>query len=280
RTSKWGREPDPMAVARSQAVSRHLQTLFNQGAIGALTDGELLERFMAHRGEEVAEAAFAALVERHAPMVLDVCRDVLGNVHDAEDASQATFLVLARKARSIRSGAALGSWLHGVALRVASKARVAAARRRVHERRGGEMAARSVGDRNPFRTWMDLHEELDRLPERLRSPIVLCYLEGLTHGQAAHRLGWPVGTVESRLARARERLRRRLAGRGEMAMTLSSAASFPVRGSAAVPSGWIEATARAATRYAAGEAATAVASAQVASLTRGMLWARAVHQFL
>ena len=131
-----------MPLERSEAALKHLKTLFNEGTTSALGDGELLARFCAHQGDS-AEAAFTALVERHAPMVLLVCRQMLGDEHDAQDASQATFLVLAKKARSIKKPEALGSWLHGVALRVSAKAKVAAARRRSHERRGGQMAARS-----------------------------------------------------------------------------------------------------------------------------------------
>ena len=191
---------------------KHLQTLFHEGAVGALSDGELLERFTTRRGE-AAEAAFAILVERHAPMVLATCRQLLGDVHDAEDASQAAFLVLAKKARTIRSGQAIGGWLHAVAVRIASKAKVAAARRRKKEQRGAEMAVRRPETPDPTDRWAELHRQIDRLPDRLRLPIVLCYLEGLTHAEAAHQLGWPVGTVESRLARGRERLKERLTAR-------------------------------------------------------------------
>src|SRR5260370_6397119 len=168
-----------MTGERSEAALKHLRTRFNEGAVGALTDGELLARFVSQRGE-AAEAAFAALVERHAPMVLLVCQQFL-DLHDAQDASQATFLVLAKKARSIKRPEALGSWLHGVALRVAAKAKVAAARRRAHERRGGEMAAQMESERDRSEPHPELHEEIGRLPERLRLPLVLCYLEGLTH---------------------------------------------------------------------------------------------------
>ena len=138
------------------AVQKHLQTLFNEGAVGALTDGELLERFVTRRGE-AAEAAFAALVERHAPMVLATCRQILGDVHDAEDASQAAFLVLAKKARSIRSGQAIGGWLHAVAVRIASKAKVAAARRRKKEERSAEMAVHPADEPDRADRWAELH---------------------------------------------------------------------------------------------------------------------------
>ena len=187
-----------MAGDRSGAVMEHLRTLFSVGTVGDLSDGHLLDLFVTRRDE----AAFAALIERHGPMVQRVCRQVLGDPHDAQDASQAVFLVLARRARSIRCRGSLASWLHGVALRTASKARTAAARRRVHERRAGEMRARAAYGRAPGEdpSWPEVHEELDRLPEKFREPIVLCHLEGLTREMAAQQLGWPVGTVQSRLA--------------------------------------------------------------------------------
>ncbi len=259
-----------MASLRSDVVQRHFQTLFNEGVVGPLTDGELLERFI-DRGGEAAESAFTTLVERHGPMVLATCRQMLGDVHDAQDASQAAFLVLARKARSIRRGQAIGGWLHSVAIRIASKARVAAARRRAHERRGAAMAIHDTHEPVRFDRWAELHAQIDRLPDRFRLPIVLCYLEGLSHAQAARQLGWPVGTVESRLARARERLRERLADRGAWATTLAiSPPMLPDLGATAAPPAWIEATARAATRFAAGDAA-GVASAHVVEMARRMI---------
>ncbi len=266
-----------MASVRLSASNRHLQALFNEGAVGALTDDELLDRFNTRRGE-ASEVAFATLVERHAPMVLATCRQLLGNVHDAQDASQAAFLVLARKARSIRNRQAIGGWLHAVALRIASKAKVAAARRRTHEQRGADMVMRRADEPASAELWADLHHQIDRLPDRFRLPIVLCYLEGLTHAQAAQKLGWPVGTVESRLARARERLRERLTARGAMTtVPLLSSSALPEMTPTAAPAAWIEATARAASRFAAGQAATVVASSSVASMTQGMLGTMAFH---
>ncbi len=139
-----------MAGNRSGAVMEHLRTLFSVGTVGALSDGHLLDLFVTRYDE----SAFAALIERHGPMVHRVCRQVLGDAHDAQDAAQAVFLVLARRARSIRRRGSLASWLHGVALRTAAKARTAATRRRGHERRAGEMrAARGVRPgpgRRPF----------------------------------------------------------------------------------------------------------------------------------
>src|SRR5262249_33878057 len=151
----------------------------------------------------IGELAFAELVERHGPMVLRVCRGVLVDRHDAQDAFQATFLVLACRARSIRGRDSLGPWLHGVAHRVASKARVQAAQRRARELRAAESKRTSEPESGPRDLWPVLSEELARLPEKYRAPVVLCYLENLTHDEAAERLRWPVGTVRGRLARAR-----------------------------------------------------------------------------
>ena len=142
---------------------------------------------------EAAEAAFATLVERHGPMVLRVCRGVLGDAHDLNDAFQATFLVLVRRAGVLWVRESLGPWLHGVALRIATKAKAAAARRRMHERQAAEVAAMRSDDQADD-LGSTLHEEVDRLPRKYRAPFVLCYLKGLTHERAATALGWPVGT--------------------------------------------------------------------------------------
>src|SRR5262249_3536865 len=162
----------------------------------------------------IAEAAFAALVERHGPMVLRVCTEVLNDPHDAQDAAQVTLLVLARRAGAIQKRNALGSWLFGVARRAAARARVEAARRPAHERRRAEMVTREHEHRSQApmmgQRWAELFEEIDRLSERHRSAIVLCELEGLTHEQAAQRLGCPIKTVQGRVYRARELLRHRL----------------------------------------------------------------------
>ena len=166
-----------------------------------------------------SEAAFAALVARHGPMVLGVCRRVLGDEHVAADAFQAVFLVLARKARSVRVDDSLGRWLHGVSVRVARRARAVAAaeRSRVQQSRRvrpgrSSRPVRLLASETSCESVID--EEIARLPGRYRSAVVLCYLEGLTQEQAARRLRCPVGTVESRLHRARERLRPRLSRRG------------------------------------------------------------------
>ncbi len=199
---------------RQGAAIQNVQALFTLGTIGGLTDGELLGRFADHR-DDVAELAFAALLERHGPMVLRVCRSILRNEHDAQDAFQGTFLVLARRAHGVRKRESVASWLHGVALRVAACEQTAMAHRRRHETRASQMAAArvSVEGSSPDLSTI-LHEELGRLPEQHRSVVVLCYLEGHTCEAAARQLGWPVGTVKSRLSRARERLRGRLLRRG------------------------------------------------------------------
>lgn len=201
-----------MAKPQEASVVQHLGTLFGVGTTRACSDRDLLERFSRGNGE-TAEAAFATLVERHGPMVLRVCRGVVGDTPDAHDAFQATFLVLIRKARGLWVRESLAPWLHGVALRVARKARIAASRRQRHERLAAETIAMKLTDASDDGS-STVHEEVDRLPRKYRAPIVLCYLEGLSHDDAALALGWPVGTVRGRLARARDLLRTRLRRRG------------------------------------------------------------------
>src|SRR5262249_15380177 len=171
------------------------------------------------------EAAFAALVRRHGTMVLSVCQRILGNAADADDAFQTTFLVLVRKARSLRSRAVLGDWLHGVAKRSALKARSAAQHRRGKEQ---AMARSESHGEEPRDEWLPiLDEEISRLPEKYRLPIILCELEGRTRQEAAQQLRWPEGTVAGRLARAREMLARRLTRRGVKLSAASLAAALP-----------------------------------------------------
>lgn len=173
----------------------------------AASDGELLERFVRQRDE----AAFAAVVRRHGPMVLSVCRRVLGHDQDAEDAFQATFLVLARKASNLRDPALLANWLYGVAYRTAKHARSRAARRAQREREAASMArpqADSSDSPHEFERIVD--EEILRLPEKYRAPLILCYLQGKTHAEAARLLGWPVGSMSHRVSRGLDLLRERL----------------------------------------------------------------------
>jgi RNA polymerase sigma factor (sigma-70 family) len=194
-------------------AGRELRTLFEGGATAALTDGQLLARFSSGRGDASSEVAFAALVARHGPMVWGTCRRILRDPHAADDAFQATFLVLVKKARSVRVEDSLGRWLHGVGVRVALRARAVEARRSAVDL---SIVEPSIPDAEvnlrDLRTAID--EEVERLPSSYRSVVVLCHLEGLTRELAADRLGCPVGTVNSRLSRASDLLRTRLTRRG------------------------------------------------------------------
>src|SRR5262245_49406667 len=214
-------------------------------AIPALTDSQLLERFVRRRDE----AAFAALVARHGPMVLAVCRHLLPSAHDVEDAFQATFLVLVRRAADIQRRELLGNWLYGVAHRVATRARTQAAQRRTHGGQGIDMVA-AAADEGPGQDVQPvLHEEINRLAAKYRTPVVLCYLQGKTNEEAAQELGCPVGTVKGRLARARDLLRARLTRRGLALSTgLVAAALGQNTAPAAVPVLLGDATVRAAMR--------------------------------
>jgi RNA polymerase sigma factor (sigma-70 family) len=174
------------------------------------TDAELLDRFARTRDH----AAFAALVRRHGPMVFGVCRRVLRDPNDADEAFQVTFLVLVRKAGGLRQPGRLANWLYGVANRVARKARVSAARRGRHERAAAGPDRTVPIDPTDADLRAVLDEEMVALPAKYRAPLVLCYLEGLTNEAAAERLGWPPGSMSYRLARGRELLRKRLVRRG------------------------------------------------------------------
>jgi RNA polymerase sigma factor (sigma-70 family) len=258
-----------MPDGRLATTVRRLHTLIRAEQASELTDGQLLERFALRRDED----AFALLVRRHGPMVLGVCRRLLGHEQDAEDAFQATFLVLARRAPSVRLHAALGSWLYRVAVRV-----VHSARRRAELPGAPELAAARGADADPAReaAWRELRpvldEEVRRLPEKYRAPVVLCYLRGKTHEAAAAELGWPRGTVAGRLARARDLLRRRLTRRGVTMAAGALATALSAGAAAAVPEGLARGTAAAACRFAAGPAEATV-SLHAAELARGVLHA-------
>lgn len=245
---------------------RTIDVLFNVGTAAGLSDGELLERY-ASRGGEAAELAFAALVERHGPVVYRVCRRMLRDPNDAQDAFQAAFLVLIRKAHSIRNRESVGSWLYGVALRVASDARAATSRRLTHERNAArpELQASASCDLAEALT-----EEVGRLPEKFRVPIVLCDLEGYTCEEVARRLGWPLGTVRSRLTRGKERLRSRLQRRGlaPSSSVIVAALRMPAE---AVPSAVVGSTLRTAVSITTGRAVAGAVSAPVLALSEGVL---------
>jgi RNA polymerase sigma-70 factor (ECF subfamily) len=261
------------------AAVRHVRTLFEAGTTGGLTDRQLIEQFR-DRGGPAGELAFGALVQRHGPMVLRVCRSILQDEHAVEDSFQATFLVLVRRARSLWVRDSLGPWIYQVAFRAAISARSAAARRRRHEQPMGERADPLVHDRDHSDIGPLIHEELYRLPERYRAPIVLCCMEGLTHQEAAGRPGWPLGTVESRLARGRERLRARLIRRGiAPAAGLMGTALSAVRANAGVTGELEASTIRAAMRLAAGELATSgVATVSVVALAEGVTKTMMFHK--
>ncbi|HEV3262748.1 MAG TPA: sigma-70 family RNA polymerase sigma factor [Gemmataceae bacterium] len=264
-----------MASGSLTTVLEHIRTIAGMPAGGGAGDAMLLEAFAARHDP----AAFAALVQRHGPMVLSVCRQVLRHAHDAEDAFQATFLVLVHKAGAIGRPERLANWLHGVAYRVAMRARAESGRRRIRERQGMLMqTARSLEDKaRDHELGPVLHEEVNRLPAKYRGPIVLCYLEGKTKAEAAQHLGWPEGTVSGRLARARELLRTRLGRRG-LAPSAGVFATLFAQGTAspAVPAALAESTVRMALLVAAGTAAAGTAGAPVTALTEGVLKAMSV----
>ena len=265
-----------MAHAKLEAVPKRSGAALEAG----ISDGQLLGRFIAQQ-DEAAETAFAVLVRRHGPMVLRVCGQVLGDRHGAEDAFQATFLVLARKSGSIRRPELLANWLYGVALRTAREARMRAGRRReletpteevVHQEPSGEQGRPEVAliCREELEA---LHEEVARLPERYRIPVVLCELQGLTYQEVARRMKCPVSTIGVRLVRARERLRLRLIRRGIVPGAVLMDAIFGGKGASALLSSvLVDSTAKAASVFAASDfAAVAFVSGAVVALTEAVL---------
>ncbi len=258
-----------MANRSLGSVVGHLRQVLGAPMADDQTDGQLLERFLARHDE----AAFAALVRRHGPLVLGLCRRLLGNAHDAEDAFQATFLVLIRKARTLDRRGSVAGWLYGVAYRVAVRARAQAGRRRSRERQAPPMrTTETAPDPAGPEPRQALDEELSRLPEKYRAPLVLCYLEGKTHREAAQLLGWPLGTVRGRVARARDLLRRRLTRRGlALPAGMFAIVLAPAAVSASVPAVLAGSTVQAALLLAAGKAAAGAFSAKVAALGEGLL---------
>jgi RNA polymerase sigma factor (sigma-70 family) len=258
-----------MEAGRLSQVLQHIRHAA-LGDGGDMTDGQLLECFL----ESGEQAAFQGLVRRHGRMVLGVCQRILKNAADAEDAFQATFLVLVRKAGGLLPRQTVGDWLYGVAYNTALKARAAALRRRTVEMRVGAMATDEPRTED---LWRDLQpildRELQRLPEKYRRPIILCDLEGKTRKEAAQLLGWPEGTVHVRLARGRVLLAQRLTRHGvtlsggTLALLLSQQTA-----SAALPAHLVVGTAQAASLIVGGQVlAGGAVSASVASLTDGVL---------
>jgi RNA polymerase sigma factor (sigma-70 family) len=259
-----------MTTSQMSEVIQHLcRTVLLQDGAG-LTDGQLLEGFVSRRDE----AALAALVRRHGPMVWAVCRRVLLNYHDAENAFQATFLVLVRKAASIVPRAMVANWLYGVAHQTALKARALATKRRTRERQVTQMPEPAAAEPN---LWPDLQplldQELSRLPDKYRVVVVLCDLEGKTRKEAARQLGVPEGTVAGRLARARTMLAKRLTRHGLAVSGGALAAALAQNvAPAAVPIAVLSSTIEAATLFAAGSAAAAgLISDTAAALTEGVV---------
>ena len=247
-----------MAKRQSASALGYLRSLYTAGTTAGLTDLQLLERFVAKRAESTeselaAEAAFAALMDRHGAMVWGVCRRVLHESHEAEDAFQATFLLLVRKAGMVRVHGSLGRWLYGVAHRVALRARAEAERRGSYPVRVPERSSEDPAIEVELRDLGDvLNEEVDRLPAKYRCPIELCYFQGLTYDQAARQLNWPVATVKSRLTRGRLRLRDRLSRRGFASVETGMAAAVSVESRLAIPRTLVRSTIRAANSCKAG----------------------------
>jgi len=234
----------------------------------ALGDGELLARFFSDK----QDAAFSTLVERHGPLVFGVCRRVLNDANDAEDAFQATFLVLVRKGATLRDPGRLPSWLFGVAYRTARKLKSKAALRTKSERQAGEMPTKSdVSGMTYDELRAVLDEEISQLPEKYALPLVLCYLQGKTNAQAAAQLGWPEGSISRRLSRARELLRSRLAKRGMALSVALIAAVFTRPASAVVSRELLLATTRAATLAAEGADLEEIVSPATARIVADVL---------
>jgi RNA polymerase sigma factor (sigma-70 family) len=257
-----------MTDGQAGTILRYFRKLVAAETTRDASDGQLLRRFTADHDQ----AAFAALVGRHGGLVWAVCRRVLRHEQDAEDSFQATFLVLARKAASIRKGQSLASWLYGVAYRIAQKANTSAARRRRRERRAAGAPPEQPGAELALRELqVVLDEELNRLPAKYRAPFVLCCLEGKTKREAAQELGWKEGTVSTRIGQARKQLQQRLTRRGvTLSAVLSATAVAHGRCLAVVPAAIVTATVQGAVLFVAGETAKVV-SAPAAGLAREAL---------
>jgi RNA polymerase sigma factor (sigma-70 family) len=265
-----------MASGQLGNLMRFVRRLVHAPVGAERTDRQLLEQF----AEQRDQAAFSELVARHGPMVFNVCRRVLDDVHAAEDAFQAAFLVLARKAASLHWHESVGNWLYETSFRTATKAKGDAARRRAREQ---QSAAVPRSEPMPELDWRELRavldQELSRLPSKYRSPLVLCYLEGKSNEEAARLLGWPVGTVSGRLARARDLLRDRLSRRG-LALTVSSLSVALSRNAleAAVPPSLAASAVQSAVQFTASSATAGAIAAPITLLAEGVLQAMFLHK--
>jgi len=260
-----------MTYAPLGSLMRHIRQMVGVSAAEDRTDADLLGQFASQRDE----AAFAVLVQRHGPLVMGVCRRVLRDTHTAEDAFQATFLVLAKKAGAIRRREALAGWLHSVALNLALKAKAAAARRPSAVETEEPMTTEPSIDLDLQAARPLLDEELQRLPAKYRLPLVLCYLQGKSNRDVARELGWPEGSMARRLSRARDLLRERLTRRGVALSAAGCAAFLEGTAEAAVSPSLTEFTVQAALRFAAGEAGTGAAI----TLAKGALESMTLSRF-
>jgi RNA polymerase sigma factor (sigma-70 family) len=261
----------PMASGRMRGVVRRLrQTVLRDGA--ALSDADLLQRYLASREEE----AFAALVRRHGPMVLGVCRRILRNPHDADDAFQATFLVLVRKAHTVLPRERVGAWLYGVAYRTSTKAQAMNFRRGAKQKSLVDVPAPNP---SPETDWLALlDQEVNRLPEKYRLPVVLCDLEGKTRKQAAQQIGWPEGTVATRLQHGRALVHKRLLRHGLPCSAGAATLAWTHAVSAmSVPAPLVTATVQTASLFAAGKMAGLV-PLKILALTQGVLQAMVLNK--
>ncbi|MFO0824771.1 MAG: RNA polymerase sigma factor [Gemmataceae bacterium] len=259
-------------------VSRQIRAAVLVSDATGPTDARLLESFLATHDE----AAFESLVRRHGPMVMGVCTRVLRHPQDAEDAFQATFLVLVRKAASVSPPGMVGNWLYGVAHQTALKARAMAARRGAKERQVVGTPEPAVADTDDA-LWRELRpiidEELSRLPDKYRAPLVLCDIEERSYKEAAEQLGWPEGTVAGRLSRARAMLADRLTRRGVvLPLTALVGVLAGNAASSAVPPATVVSTVKAASLLAAGHATTGAVSATVVTLTEGVVRAMLISK--
>jgi RNA polymerase sigma factor (sigma-70 family) len=261
-----------MVQSKGGRVARELETLWSSGTLTGASDAQLLDRFTVDR-DATAELAFRELVERHAPMVMGVCRQIVRRPHDVDDAFQATFLVLVRKARSIRVSESLGPWLYKVAYRTAQRARVSASRQASTGLEDVESAASIDEYDAALETAPLLHDEIGKLPEKYRSPIVLCHLEGKTHEEAARVLNWPVGTLSGRLSRGRAMLKGRLERRG-LAVPMAAVSRPFLNLSEPPPGALIASTMKSAFLFAASQPV----APNVLSLTQGVLRTMLLHK--